>query len=361
MITYVNTVLVSNKNNSAFVSADNIKANADKDAFTSYVGAPVFLDMVAGEVKATPAATAEFKLGVVTDKVTLIRKKDGSVEYVPVIKYSNTIQSKALKSIAEHKYADDVEDVVEINFTNVSTEAENLWKEGGCAVSLRLTFKDMPTRYRKWTETYSYVTEVGDDREVVAQALANQINKEYRRARVSAKYEAGTAPAAGKITITGLKYDDDEQAVTENVYAKVRFDATMYYTNSKAPGFAASNKYDTGVTIKKTEGTTSATSAKLVRDRERAAFDYSGVLHRCCWYDPQPAMITDINNKYAGVTVEFENHYHTADDWMRQTKQCVEFYVSDNGAAGDAIAAKIFEAVKACATAYAPSANVVEG
>jgi hypothetical protein len=355
MITYVNTVLVSNKNNSAFVSADNIKANADKDAFTSYVGAPVFLDMVAGEVKDTPAATAEFKLGVVTDKVTPIRKKDGSVEYVPVIKYSNTIQSKALKSIAEHKYAADVEDVVEIDFSSVATETQNLWAEGGCAVSLRLTFKDMPTRYRKWTETYSYVTEEGDTPTIVAEALTNQINKEYRRARVSAVKDGQ------KITITALKYDDDEQAVTENVYAKVRFDATMYYTNSKAPGFAANNKYNTGVTIKKTEGTTSATSAKLVRDRERAAFDYSGVLHRCCWFDPQPAMITDINNKYAGVTVEFENHYHTADDLMRQTKQCVEFYVSDNGAAGDTIAAKIFDAVKACATAYAPSANVVEG
>lgn len=351
MITYVNTVLVTNKNNAAFVAENAIAPNTDKTAFASIVGAPVFFDMEQGKPTAG-TATPEFKLGVVTDKLTIIRKKDGSTEYAPVIKFSNVIKSKDLKSIVETKYADDTEDTITIDFTNVPAAVQTLWGEGGCAVVLRLTFKDMPTRYRKWTESYTYVTQVGDTADIVAEELSKLINREYRRARVSASY------ASSAITIEALKYDDDEAANTENVYGKVRFDATVYYTNSKAPGFSASNKYDCGVEIKKVEGETNATSAKLVRDRERAAFGYEGILHRCCWYDPQPAMITDINNKYAGVTILFENDYRTADDWVRRTKQCVEFYASDNGAAGDAVSTLVFDAVKACADAYAPAAHV---
>lgn len=50
MITYVNTVLVSNKNNSAWVADTAIAPNASKTAFASIVGAPVFLDMAKGTV-----------------------------------------------------------------------------------------------------------------------------------------------------------------------------------------------------------------------------------------------------------------------------------------------------------------------
>ena len=42
-------------------------------------------------------------------------------------------------------------------------------------VVLRLTFKDMPRRYRKWTESYSYVTEVGDGVEQIIAGLVKDI------------------------------------------------------------------------------------------------------------------------------------------------------------------------------------------
>ena len=71
-------------------------------------------------------------------------------------------------------------------------------------------------------------------------------------------------------------------------------------------------------------------------------------------------MVTDINAKYAGVTIEFENAYHTADDLMRQTKQTVEFYASDASdlsladnvaTKADAAAKLVYDAVKAIADA----------
>ena len=112
---------------------------------------------------------------------------------------------------------------------------------------------------------------------------------------------------------------------------KGRFDANMYWMNPAAPGWASNNKYELGAAFSKKEGTTYPASAKLVRDRERASFDYQGVLHRSCWYDPQPAMVTNLDNKYDGITIEFENQYRTADDLWRRTKQTVEIYASNNG------------------------------
>lgn len=375
MITYVNTVLVSNKATST-AAADfekaSIKEYDTKAAVAAGVkpGSLVFYNATNGTLlnnaDLKTNAPAKFKIGVVTSDASIVRKKDGSVTYVPVIKYSNVIDSKTIKSAVYTVHKDDVEENVTISFKKHPGDAiEQLIADGGVAFSLRLTFKDMPTRYRRWTETYSYVTEPEDTIDTVMKKLAEQINKEYKRARVSATYTASQEDATGKdntkngkVVITALLYDDDEQAVTENVYGKVRFDVNMYYTNSKAPGWAANNKYSAPVTIKKVEGTTSPVSAKLVRDRERAAFDYLGVLHRGCWYDPQPKMVTDINAKYDGVTIEFENAYHTADDLMRQTKQNVELYALTNATAVNTYAKIVYDAVAACAAKYAPGANL---
>lgn len=375
MITYVNTVLVSNKATST-AAADfekaSIKEYDTKAAVAAGVkpGSLVFYDATNGTLlnnkDLETKAPAKFKIGVVTSDASIVRKKNDSVTYVPVIKYSNVIDSKTIKSAVYTVHKDDVEENVTISFKKHPGDAiEQLIADGGVAFSLRLTFKDMPTRYRRWTETYSYVTEPEDTIDTVMKKLTEQINKEYKRARVSAAYTASQEDATGKdntkngkVVITALLYDDDEQAVTENVYGKVRFDVNMYYTNSKAPGWAANNKYSAPVTIKKVEGTTSPVSAKLVRDRERAAFDYLGVLHRGCWYDPQPKMVTDINAKYDGVTIEFENAYHTADDLMRQTKQNVELYALTNATAVNTYAKIVYDAVVACAAKYAPGANL---
>lgn len=375
MITYVNTVLVSNKATST-ADADfekaSIKEYDTKAAVAADVkpGSVVFYDATNGTLlnnkDLETKVPAKFKIGVVTSDASIVRKKNGSVTYVPVIKYSNVIDSKTIKSAVYTVHKDDVEENVTISFKKHPGDAiEQLIADGGVAFSLRLTFKDMPTRYRRWTETYSYVTEPEDTIDTVMKKLAEQINKEYKRARVSAAYTASQEDATGKdntkngkVVITALLYDDDEQAVTENVYGKVRFDVNMYYTNSKAPGWAANNKYSAPVTIKKVEGTTSPVSAKLVRDRERAAFDYLGVLHRGCWYDPQPKMVTDINAKYDGVTIEFENAYHTADDLMRQTKQNVELYALTNATVANTYAKIVYDAVVACAAKYAPGANL---
>lgn len=335
MITYVNSVLVSNKNGETLATAEELKGKAKKEDLKPLVGKFVFMNCDPAKQDGTAiedvykmdAAADRFKIGVVTSDSFQKVDKLGNVTFVPVVKWSNIINVADIKSVAKLDYKEDSEDEITIDFSDIAPETLDLLAQGGCPVVLRLTFKDMPMRYRKWTESYSYVTKVGDTVQEIMAGLVKDIIRAPKRQRVYAKIDGQ------KLVLTQMKYDDDESNRTENVYMKGRFDANMYWMNPAAPGWASNNKYDLGVVFSKKEGVTYPATAKLVRDRERATFEYQGVLHRCCWYDPQPAMVTNLDNKYDGITIEFENQYRTADDLWRRTKQTVEIYASNNGEA----------------------------
>lgn len=335
MITYVNSVLVSNKNGETLATAEELKGKAKKEDLKPLVGKFVFMNCdpakqdgtAIQDVYSMDESADRFKIGVVTSDSFQKVDKLGNVTFVPVVKWSNIINVADIKSVAKLDYKEDSEDEITIDFSGIANETMDLLAQGGCPVVLRLTFKDMPMRYRKWTESYSYVTKVGDTVESIIAGLIKDIIRAPKRQRVYAKIDGQ------KLILTQMKYDDDESNRTENVYMKGRFDANMYWMNPAAPGWASNNKYDLGVVFSKKEGVTYPATAKLVRDRERATFDYQGVLHRSCWYDPQPAMVTNLDNKYDGITIEFENQYRTADDLWRRTKQTVEIYASNNGEA----------------------------
>lgn len=332
MITYVNSVLVSNKNGETLATAAQLAGSTNKDDLKAFVGKFVFMNCDPAkqdgseieDIYAFDEKADRFKIGVVTSE-SFQNTKTG--KYVPVVKWSNIINTADIKSVTKLDYQEDTEDQVTIDFSSMASETVDILAAGGCPVVLRLTFKDMPMRYRKWTESYSYITKPGDTVEDIINGLAKDIIRAPKRQRVY------VATDTNKLVLTAMKYDDDESNRTENVYMKGRFDANMYWMNPAAPGWASNNKYDLGVVFSKKEGVTYPATAKLVRDRERATFDYQGVLHRCCWYDPQPAMVTNLDNKYDGITIEFENQYRTADDLWRRTKQTVEIYASNNGEA----------------------------
>lgn len=349
MITYVNTVLVSNKGGDTLATKEELAGKQKKGDLKELVGKLVFMNCDAAaqdgsnieDIYAVDENCDRFKIGVVTSDSFQKADKMGNVTYIPVVKWSNIINAADIKSITKLDYTEDTEDTISIDFSTIPAETLDILSAAGCTVVLRLTFKDMSMRYRKWTESYSYVTMPGDGIQNIMQGLVKDIVRASKRQRVYAKID-GT-----KLVLEAMKYDDDEQAVTENVCAKVRFDANAYWMNPQAPGWAANNKYPLYVKFVKKEGVTYPASAKLVRDRERSAFDYQGVLHRCCQYDPQPNMVTNIDNHYGGITIEFENQYRTADDLWRRTKQTVEIYASNNGTEigaaeiGDGLLAKL--------------------
>ena len=326
MITYVNTVLVGT---GAELAATAPVAQTEKNTPNTDAGKFIVMSMdnVTDPYSTTNTAKAKkFRIGFITGKNTAVRTKDGDVKYTPVIKWTNPIKRDDITSIVKQAHFDSTPEKVTIDFKNVETVAPEIMTEfakGERRIIVRLTFKDMPTRYRKWTESYEYVTKPGDTAEKIAEAIKKQINVQYKRARVYATANAGI------VTLEAMEYDDDNVNDSLNWANKVRFSVNAYYTDPTAPAFASKNKYSiTGLKIEKTPGKWCTTDAKLVRDREAQAMGYQGILNRGegTWPAIKPDMVTDITKKYDGLTIMFENHYHAADDQIRRTKECVEIY-----------------------------------
>ena len=319
MITYVNTVFVRNTNTPAVIEGTKTLKGASDTTLAENAGKFVFDEK-----------DGLFRIGLVKDGV--LRVHGAKTEtYANIVKWSNWIDKNCIKS-ATFMLADAYkkntnlakEDTITINFNGAFTDDKNEFAQGNRRIVVRLTFKDMPTRFRKWTESYEYITKKGDTANDVAEAFATIITDQYKRARVDAKASAGV------LTLTAMPYDDDNSVDTINVANKVRFNANVYYTNPQAAGFASDNKYfPTGLTINKKEGYNDPMSAKNVRDREAQAMGYEGILNRgcCTWPIIKPAMTTDLSKKYDGITIEFETKYRAADDIQRHTKQTVEIYV----------------------------------
>ena len=310
MVTFVSKVFVSNGNNSALATAP---ASIKKGQFIVY-------DVDAAKYT-IDADTKRFKIGMGSGKSV----KDHKGVSHPEIKWSNIINADDIRSINVLAYKADTEEAVKIDFTKINAAVLKLLAVGGKRIIVRLTFKDLPTRFRKWTESYEYVTLPGDTAATISKNIADLINKQWKRARVVA------TDAAGVITLTAMPYDDDDSVDTLNVANKVRFNANVYYTDPAAEGWESLNKhYPTGVTIEKTPGTQYAASAKLVRDREAQAMGYIGILNRGegTWPIIKPAMETKLDGQYNAINIEFENAYRAADDIVRKTKQNVEIYTT---------------------------------
>lgn len=334
MVTFVSKVFVSNGNNSALATAP---ASIKKGQFIVY-------DVDAAKYT-IDADTKRFKIGMGSGKSV----KDHKGVSHPEIKWSNIINADDIRSINVLAYKADTEEAVKIDFTKINAAVLKLLAVGGKRIIVRLTFKDLPTRFRKWTESYEYVTLPGDTATTISKNIADLINKQWKRARVVA------TDAAGVITLTAMPYDDDDSVDTLNVANKVRFNANVYYTDPAAEGWESLNKhYPTGVTIEKTPGTQYAASAKLVRDREAWSMGYDGILNRGegTWPIIKPAMETKLDGQYNAINIEFENAYRAADDIVRKTKQNVEIYTTGATSIITDLIAKIGTPAAASATTH---------
>lgn len=355
MVNYVNTVLVSNLASSelfAIDSTNSVYAPATTDAgkFIIMNCDPNVASNKLYDVTASNAGSIQtIKVGYITNKSMVLRKPDGTTANEPIIKWSNEIKAADIKSYSALTYAADTEDIVYIEFNGLDSGVLGKLDDGGKRVIVRLTYKDMPHRYRKWTESYEYITEEGDTKATIAANIAKMINKEWKRARVSAivgtlsgttftqdsNWGTSTATTGTAVKIEALPYDDDDSVDSLNWANKVRFNANIYWTDPAGDGWESLNKnYPKGVVITKIPGQTYPASAKLVRDRESWAMGYQGILNRGegTWPIIKPAMVTDLTKHYNALTLEFENMYRAADDIQRKTKQTLEIYaVSTSG------------------------------
>ena len=361
MVNYVNTVLVSNLGSSELFAIDasnSVYAPSTSDAGKFIVmncDANVASNELYNVTSSNAGSIQTIKVGYITNKSTVIRKLDGTTAQFPIIKWSNEIKAADIKSYSYLAYAPDTEDVVKINMRSLDSDVLGEYTKGGKRIIVRLTYKDMPHRYRKWTESYEYVTMEGDTVNTIVKNIVNMINAEYKRARVVASLgtasagsngaadtisatASGSESGANTIILTAMPYDDDDSVDSLNWANKVRFNVNMYWTDPEGEGWEALNKhYPKGVEILKTPGKTYPASAKLVRDRESWAMGYQGILNRGegTWPIIKPAMVTELDKHYNALTLEFENMYRAADDIQRKTKQTLEIYaVSISGIKG---------------------------
>lgn len=331
MITYVNTVLVGHGVANVITDSANITAATAKNTPSTDVNKYV-VEKIDDE---------KFRVGIVTKKNTE-SYVNGKLVYSPIVKWSNAIKKADIKSMTYTTFKANTEDKIVVDFTGTSDNIMTEISEGGKRIILRLTFKDLPTRFRKWTESYEYVSQNGDTATEIAEGLKNQIQKNYKRARVTVNAEAGV------LTITAMPYDDDDTVDSISPANKVRFSANIWYTDPQASGFASKNKYSLiGATVTKTPGTYYTASPKLVRDAEAQAMGYQGILNRgeCTWPIIKPDMETELDAEYDSLTLEFENMYHTADDLHRRTKQTLQIF--DYNGAVAAVKTKIEELINA--------------
>ena len=321
MITYVNTVFVSNFATNALATSLN-PATVNKGQF-------IVWDF--DQNKVADNTSVRFKIGMFTGKTDKqIDPHTGVGTDIPNIKWSNFINVDDIKgwTVTAAPASNPVtEDVVTIDLHSLDSEVLTKWAKGGKRIIVRLTFKDMPHRFRKWTESYEYVTKAGDTKATIATGIANMITKDWKRARVTAT--ATTTAGSEAVTITAMAYDDDNSVDSINWYDKVRFNANIYWTDPAAKSWESLNKnFPKGVAVTKVPGKTHVGYGKLVRDREAQAMGYEGILNRGegTWPIIKPAMETNISANYNVITLEFENMYRTADDLFRKTKQSVEIY-----------------------------------
>lgn len=314
MITYVNTVLVS-PNAAAIVSGPASTSDAGKFV--------ILINEGNGEFKYASAVTDDtvsFRVGLVTKNTFT----DHAGNQAPVIKWSDVITKEGIKAVSTGSDAVSTAESVEVG---LSEDQADLIKTPGLNVVLRLTFKDLPNRFRKWTNSYSVVTKKNMTAEQLFTAFANAINGN-KEARVTA--EVATVSGAKVLVVTAKEYDDDNAVETLNWTGKVRFEASMYYTDPQAAGFASHNKYAIGE-ITKTAGVINDGEWKRVRDHESKSLGYEGILNQGQGTFPiiKPALMTEpLDDPYKYITIEYEPVYRAADDIHRRAKKTLEIFVA---------------------------------
>lgn len=314
MITYVNTVLVGKGVGSI---ASDIKGATAGQFIIMNLDPAIEKDYLSVD---DTAEANEIKIGLVTANTTSYVDPSGEMTTIPVVKWSNNIKKSDVKSLNRSAYAADKLETVTIDFKNADLAHVSA---GGYPITLRITYKDLPTRYRKWTDSYVYVTAWNDTEVEIAEGLKKAIAKSSKRSRINA------TASEGVLTLTAKAYDDDNSVDSINQAGQVRFNANVYYNDPYEGGLSSKNKYSIrGLIIEKTPGEMYQASAKLVRDREAQAMGYEGILNRGegTWPIVKPAMNTDLSKHYDAITLEFENVYRAADDIFRKTKQTVEIY-----------------------------------
>lgn len=324
MMQYVNTVLVG-KTQGTTISQNTVNEMA--------AGSIVMVDADGVLIKTTADAEAAdvIKLGLITDRVINYTTPAGAAATIKDVVYSNYIPKNSVKSMVKTSFAATVEDKITFNFGSFTPVK-------GHRYVLRIVYKDLYEHPGQYTHTYEVVCKGTDLKADIIDKFVALINKDIRRRCVATS-------TSSTIVLTAMPKDDNEGKESINIYTRVIMEATMYYTDPSAVGFASKNKYPLiGLTITKAAGTDGKGNPKIVRDREQAALGYKGILNRTWWPIIKPELNVDLSKSYDSIVIEFEPTHANAEDSFRKTKQSVEVYIDNSAAIATTMIYKMIDA-----------------
>ena len=241
-------------------------------------------------------------VGVCTG-TTEVMAKDGSVNEVPVIRWSDRIQKESKPRFSVAEFAEPEAAKIEIDLSGAEIVK-------GHRYVLRVLYKDIEVANLQFTHTYEVIaaSEVVDD---LGNAFLKKINAHANR-RVNASY------SGSKLTLVAKAKDYDNQIDSLDEYSIVSMDASLYVT---IPGALLSNQPEKvlGAVITKTEGTTGSGYWKQVRDMERRAMGYRGIVKTGAYPSIEQEMLTEKGGEYNILVIENDNLYLSPDNQYIKT------------------------------------------
>lgn len=324
MMQYVNTVLVGGTQGTT-ISAVDVNSMA--------AGSIVMVDADGKLIKtqADASAAKAVKFGLITGRTLDYTKPDGTAASLKDVTYSNLFTKNAVRQMSKFSFVAPAEDVITFTFTGFTPVV-------GHRYVVRVIYKDIYEHPGQFTKSYEVVAKGTNLKTDLIDRLVKEMNKDKGR-RIDVTSTATT------IVLTAKPKDDNEGKESINIYTQVVMDATMYYTDPSAAGFASKNKYPLiGLAIAKVAGTPGKGNAKLIRDREQAALSYRGILNRTWWPIIKPELNVDLSKKYDGFVIEFEPEHANAEDSFGKTKQSVEIYVDNTAALATTMLYKLTDA-----------------
>ena len=305
MLQHVNTVLIGTEAPESYTTAD---------ALTN--GQIALFDQNRAIITSAEGAKAASALyiGVCEGKET-VYAQDGGSSVKSIIRFSMPIQKGSKPNLVFSKYVAPKEDKIVITATGVTPEI-------GHRYVLRLVYNDIYEHPGQFTHTYEVIAKTTNPTDLI-NSFKNKINK-HKEARVVATSDAAV------LTLTAKEIPYNEGIMIDSLYDQVSMEAFMWTTIPS--GILSNVMYPiNGITIAKTNGTPGKGNAKIVRDRENAAFGYRGITHRVNGIYPYiaPDFRSDLNATYDTITVEWQNKYLSDDNqYIKNTPLSCELYVN---------------------------------
>jgi hypothetical protein len=239
---------------------------------------------------------------VLGDTYSYVTETGTSVTGVKKLIVSDPIEGSNVSSYKGRAYSAIVEQVVTIDGSTFAPVV-------GTEYVLRIVYTDTYERPGQVTMTYRKIatTTSSDDLWTAFVAL---INKHTER-RV-------TASGTTELVLTGraMPYDrtDDVNAIDE--YYQVNFKAFLY----------SNNFGDTTVTYT-TRPFTGEGTWQRVRDAEKFALSYRGIMNRTIFPVQMPAMRTVKSTTYQAIIIESDKKYTSPDSYDKKTRLTTEVYI----------------------------------